>query len=207
MEPAATTVHVTSLDLTAHQAHGGLVIDNGIVDLKNVQGEVAGGTLAVSGKLDFLSTPDRLTFNVRAAGLNVGALPPSWLKKLPAGVQGRLSGSADLVVTMGPDGTHTSGSGTAVIREARVAGLPAEPIHLRLTSDGGHGYRFVSQRAAPSAPRADGFRPLGTDTRAALVLVALQDPQSGTLSWPAWLIDQTLGGVEWLVGGVELASE
>ncbi|HZU38682.1 MAG TPA: hypothetical protein VFA18_22335, partial [Gemmataceae bacterium] len=227
MQPHGTTVHVASLDLTAHEAHGGLVVDNGIVELKDVRGQVADGTLAVSGKLDFLSTPNQLHFDVQANSLNVSTLPPSWLKKLPTGVAGRLSGSANLLVTIGPDGTHTSGTGSAIIREARVAGLPAEPIHLRLTSDGGHSYRFVSQLPTPPVPAAQPTRLVGTDAReqrglspfsggtvpvvparAAFVMVALQNPpQSPALSWPGWLIEQTLDGIQLTVGAVENASQ
>jgi hypothetical protein len=139
LEPANTHVHVTSIDLTADEARGKVLIEDALVRLNDVHGRAAEGTLAVNANLDFRSTPKRLTFAVDAEGLDLVRLPRLW--KIPPQLTGRLAGHADLVVSIQDGHARTSGEGQGVITQARFAGFKADPIRLRLYSEG-KGFRF-----------------------------------------------------------------
>src|SRR5262249_39064711 len=87
-----------------------------------------------------------LRFQVNVNRLDVRQVPRSW--SLPTQIEGRLTGSADLQITLVNGKAVTSGTGRGVIREARVGNQPAEPIVLELHAAGDR-YRFVSQRFLP----------------------------------------------------------
>jgi translocation and assembly module TamB len=133
LEPQDTTVHVKSIDLSADRARGKVMIEDAVVRLEKVQGHTADGTISTDAVLDFCSTPNRFTFTVRAEGLDLVQLPKKW--KLPSQLEGRLSGHAELVVTIRAGKVQTSGEGQGEITDARVLGFKSRPIQLRLFSD------------------------------------------------------------------------
>ncbi|MFO0967269.1 MAG: AsmA-like C-terminal region-containing protein [Gemmataceae bacterium] len=152
--PTNTDLKVTAIDLDATGASGAVAIDNGVVTLVNVTGHAFGGTLAMDAALDFAHDPTRLDFKrIEARGLDVDRFPPSW--KFPRQISGKLVGTASLQVVLTDTSTgtkaHTSGSGTAKIMDARVAGQPAsEPITLSLKPAAG-AFRFASEEEAKAA--------------------------------------------------------
>jgi hypothetical protein len=95
-----------------------------------------------------------MRFHVQVNRLKVQDLPRSW--SLPPQVEGRLTGQADLQVTVADGKVRTDGKGQGIIQEARVGGQPAEPIRLDLHA-AGDGYRFAARqpppRNNPSGPR------------------------------------------------------
>lgn len=139
LNPQSTTVEVTSIDLKAEQARGRVVIKDGLVELRDVQGQAAGGDIATSGDLNFRTTPDRLDLGVRVKQVILKQLPKSW--KIPEQIDGRLTGEAKLAVMIGKDKVHTDGTGEGVVTEARFIGFPADPMHLRLHADA-DGFHF-----------------------------------------------------------------
>lgn len=145
LEPQHTAVTVPSISLTAVDAHGKVIIDNGLVQLRDVVGQAADGRLYVTGDLDFRGPQSRLAFKARAEGLRVAELPLSW--GLPRQVDGRLFGEADLQITIKNGRVQTTGTGEGIIRDARIAGQPAEPIRLKLGADG-PGLHFSSLPAS-----------------------------------------------------------
>jgi hypothetical protein len=147
-----TKVHVTSIDLDADQAHGKVIIENGVVRLEKVQGQTAGGEISTDAVMDFHTTPDQLTFAIQVQGLDLHQLPRKW--NLPSQVEGRLTGQADLKVTIIDGKAHTTGEGNGEIDNARVVGLPAKPIHLRLHADG-TGFHFLPQRQQSARGKDD----------------------------------------------------
>ena len=60
--------HVSSIDLSAEGASGGVIIEDSIVWLRDVSGRSAGGSIKTSGKLDFRSDPVRLQFDLTVYG-------------------------------------------------------------------------------------------------------------------------------------------
>jgi hypothetical protein len=151
LELDATMVDVKSIDLKANQVSGKLIIEDGVVQLQDVSGHTAGGEISTSADLDFSKAVSRLKFDVRANDLIVEELPRGW--GLPPNLKGRLSGDADLLVTIDAGQTSTSGQGQGVIRNASVGGFPAEPIELKLRPRG-KGYNFdvpkpISRRPQP----------------------------------------------------------
>ena len=143
LRPQNGKVRVTAIDLEADRVHGEIVIADGLVQLRNLTGRTAEGTIQTSGDLDFHSTPEKLKFAVDVQNLLLKQLPRSW--SLPPLVDGRLTGHADLVVTLSKGKSRTNGDGSGIVREARIVGLPAIPIRLRLIARG-RGFFFVPAR-------------------------------------------------------------
>jgi translocation and assembly module TamB len=147
-----TRVHVTAIDLDADQAHGKVIVENGVVRLEKVQGQTAEGAISTDAVMDFHVTPNQLTFSVNAQGLDLHQLPRKW--NLPHQVEGRLTGQADLKVTVTDGKAHTTGDGYGEIDNARVVGLAAKPIHLKLHADG-TGFHFLPQRPRSAQGKED----------------------------------------------------
>ncbi len=145
LRPRNTRVRVTAIDLDADRAEGEVVIDDNRVTLRGVRGYTAQGVISTDADLDFRSGPTQLRFDVSVKGVDVRQLPASW--SMPAQVEGRLTGRANLLVTVLPDEVRTRGEGDGLVNNARFAGLPARPIRLRLRSEGA-GFRFSTQQPA-----------------------------------------------------------
>jgi hypothetical protein len=156
LNPTQTKVHVTAIDLDTDQSHGKVLIENGVVRLEQVRGQTAEGEIGTDATMDFHATPHELTFAIKAQGLDLQQLPRKW--NLPRQVEGRLTGQADLKVTITDGKAHTTGEGFGEIDNARVVGLTAKPIHLKLHADG-TGFHFLPQ-LQQSAHGKDGLLPL-----------------------------------------------
>src|SRR5262249_27721933 len=95
LEPTDTTVHVSSIDLDADQASGKLVVEDELVQLRDVKGRVKGrkgastGKIETGGDLDFRPTPSVLDLTVAVAGVPLHDLPEKW--GLPKEIDGRLT--------------------------------------------------------------------------------------------------------------------
>lgn len=160
ISPRDAHVRVPSIDLEAVQANGKAVIADEIVELENVHGKTAGGSIAVNGKLNFHDEPTVLNLKAGVQDVVLHDLPRSW--KLPSEINGKLTGSADLVVTIKKGKAQTAGSGEGVVQNARWGGFALKkPVRLALRSENG---RFRFHRPKPEggaalAPRvpASGF--------------------------------------------------
>ncbi len=146
--PQAAHVQVPSIDLDATEANGRAIIADEIVELENVRGKTAGGSIVTNGKLNFHDEPTRLAFKVGVQDVFLHQLPRSW--KVPTDIDGKLTGSADLVVTLKNGKVDTEGSGAGVIRDASWAGFAInKPIRLNLHSENG---RFRFRRPGSNSP-------------------------------------------------------
>jgi hypothetical protein len=136
LSPQETHVHISSIQLSAEHARGQVVIEDGVVTLKEVQGQAADGLLKTEADLIFNTRPAQLRFDIWAEQLDLRRLPQKWaFPRL--GVQGRLDGQAHLLITVREGRALTSGDGTGMVNQARIAGLPLKrPIPVRLYSDG-----------------------------------------------------------------------
>lgn len=154
LSPDTATVHVPSIDLQAEQVRGRIVIEDGVVYLRDVRGRTLGGEITTTADLDFRGVADRLQFMVRAEKLDFERVPESWnLPPQLRKVRGKLSGSAEMAVTVREGGeVHTSGHGEGVITEAKIAGLPADPIRLRLVGDGASFHFNPAEGDPPPVP-------------------------------------------------------
>ncbi len=145
--PQAAHVQVPSIDLDATQVNGKAIVVDEIVDLVNVRGKTASGSIVTNGKLNFHDEPTRLAFKAGVEDVMLHQLPRSW--KLPSDIDGKLTGSADLVVTIKNGKVETDGSGAGVIRDASWAGFSIHrPIRLSLHSENG---RFHFRRPGPNS--------------------------------------------------------
>jgi hypothetical protein len=148
LAPEQTRVHVVDVDLDAEQAHGQVTIEDGIVHLVDVQGNVAQGTLQTSAAMYFRTVPPRLEFDVAVQKLDLRHLPRKW--PMPPGVEGKLSGQARLEVAIVDGKAKTTGQGMGQISEAKLFGISrTKPIGLKLRADQ-DGFHFGLM--APTAP-------------------------------------------------------
>jgi hypothetical protein len=136
LKPKDTKVIVPAADLEASRASGELIIDDGLVRLRDVKGTAYMGSLELDGDLDFRGSASRLDFRkVEAHGLDVHALPASW--GLPTELEGRLDGSGRVDITLDRGNVSSSGDAKAEIRDARLAGQPVDgPIEIELAPEG-----------------------------------------------------------------------
>jgi hypothetical protein len=146
MRAEETKVQVASIHLETTGTRGRIIIEDGLVELRDVQGETAGGQIATTGDLDFRQPVHRLNFHVNVQHVDLHRLPALW--HLPKQTPGRVSGQADLQLTVIDGRVHTSGKGEGKIEAGRLA------IPLRLRAEDNH-FRFI-----PQLPR-DFPRPLG----------------------------------------------
>jgi uncharacterized protein involved in outer membrane biogenesis len=135
LEPKDTRVRVSAISLDATHAAGVVVVEDGRVLLRKVTGRAAGGDVAVDADMDFRGEPSRLAFDLDVRRLVLAELPRQW--ELPRQVEGKLTGQAHLVVTVGDGPAQTHGAGKGRIDDVKLVGYPArQPIELRLEADG-----------------------------------------------------------------------
>lgn len=146
ISPRDARIKVPLIDLEATQANGKAVIADEIVEVDNVSGKTAGGTITAGGKLNFHDEPSRLALKVGVQDVVLHDLPTRW--NVPRQIDGKLTGSADVVVTLKQSGVETAGKGEGVIRDAKLTGFPvAKPIRLALRSNG-RGFQFHRPESA-----------------------------------------------------------
>jgi translocation and assembly module TamB len=141
LEPRDSAVELAPIELHADHGRGKITVEDGIITVQNLQGRAADGDIKATGKLDFERTPPQMDFKVDADKLELDKLPKSW--QLPP-FGGRLSGHADLQVTLADGKIRTNGSGQGKITGVRIPGAPeSKPILLKLYPSG-EGFRFSS---------------------------------------------------------------
>jgi hypothetical protein len=154
ISPRDAHVLVPRIDLDATQASGKAIVADEIVELDNVHGKTAGGSISTSGKLNFHDEPTRLAFKAGVQDVLLRDLPRSW--RIPNSIDGKLTGSADLVVTINKGKVQTSGSGEGVVRDAKWGGFSiTKPVRLALRSEKGR-FRFHRPEQSGLAEGQDG---------------------------------------------------
>ncbi len=195
------TVYVTSIDLQATRAAGEVIIEDDRVLLRNVTGRTAEGTITTSDDLNFAIEPNRMKFDVVAKGLVLKELPRKW--DLPEQLEGKLSGKANVVVTLKGGNPIITGSGRGEITDVKLLGLPAKPIPLELSTDG------KGIRLTPKSPMAHMLlyvaAPELTTVPVIFMRQADKDPGTRGSLQPARLVGQAMSGlgagINLLVGG------
>lgn len=135
VQPQGVRLHVAALGLDVENTCGDLLIEDGRVRVRRATGRAAGGTLSTVATLDFRGPPTVMRFDLDVRGLHLRQLPARW--ELPPQIDGKVTGSARLRVTVDQTGVHTHGSGDGQIDEARLVGFPTrEPVRLTLRTDG-----------------------------------------------------------------------
>lgn len=160
LRPTQTRVHITSINLTADQALGRVLIEDAVVYLEGVEGKAARGSIAVGAVLDFREPTTKMQFNVNVARLDLQQLPRTW--RLPPLVGGSLSGRAALHVSVADDGLpRTAGRGEGEIQGVSLLGFESrQPIRLRLTADG-NGFHFDTLVGGRLPLPLPNLRPMG----------------------------------------------
>ncbi len=215
-----TTAKLNSLQVTATDATGRVVIDDGLVQIQGLKGKAIDGTIAASGNLDFTRNPPRFDLDVRLKDIDVTKAPPSW-QLAETGATGKLTGKVDLRATVSPEGVDLTGTGgEAVIEDGSFQGIPIKSLSLNLKASG-NDLQFATDpttkldkvaleadpvapalnRASPADPdRAKAAGPLDPLTRSdlarpiieALPLIRLASHDEGPLGWAAWLASEAV---------------
>jgi hypothetical protein len=140
MHPVRTKVRVVPINLDADQAHGTVVVENDIVFLNDLEGKTSDGDIRASGELHCKQEPKEMQFTIDVNHVDIRRLPSTW--HLPPQVFGRLTGHADLHVTVKHGISQTQGAGQGTLREARVFRLPTKPFDIVLKADQ-KGFQFI----------------------------------------------------------------
>lgn len=146
IKPAAATLTIPDANTTLLKVKGLIRVAGTKLDLEGTRAELATGTLAVDGSVDFGVHPTTIKLKVAATGLDIQQLPEQW--DLNKDIQGKLQGHADLTLVLQPDGRiepHGGGSGT--IEDAKILGIPAT-VSMRLVGNGKQ-YRFENAGSKP----------------------------------------------------------
>jgi hypothetical protein len=211
--PRDARVQVPSIDLDAQDATGKAIIEDELVTLEDVRGKIARGDIMTSGDLNFRGEISRLVFKVGVKDVALHQLPRSW--KIPKQIDGRLTGSANLDLTIQNGKVKTKGSGEGTINHATFAGFPVKnTIRLALESEGGGRFRFkrkdkngaVAQEAPHTEARAI---PAITADRFVAAVVGLEgavdEGAGGLAEWAPARLPSLLGqGINW---GIEKLSQ
>ena len=146
IKPAAASLTIPDANTTLQKVTGLIHLAGTKLELQGTRAELAGGTLAVDGSVDFGVQPTTVKLKVAAAGLDIQQLPEQW--GLNTDIQGKLQGHADLTLVIQPDGRiEPRGGGSGSIEDAKVLGIPAS-ISMRLVGDGKQ-YRFENPDSKP----------------------------------------------------------
>jgi translocation and assembly module TamB len=193
IQPERVKIYVSSIDLYATEAAGKVIIEDKQVQLEDVQGRSADGTIKTDANLDFRQKPSVFQFKVAVNHVELRKLPQKW--KIPRQLNGRLTGEAELEVKVIGGKTMTRGEGQGQITEARLGGLPVrKPILLNLHAEAGR-FHFTHQPPTP-APQSD-LR------KAALLTVALQPAGSS----PGRSLLDPGQAINWLGQGIQQAVD
>jgi hypothetical protein len=158
VSPRDAHVQVPSIDLEATQAHGKAIIADEIVQLEDVHGKTADGEMTTSGTLNFRDTPTRMNFTIGVSDVVLHDLPRAW--KVPPKIDGRLTGQAQLIVTIQGGKPKIDGLGHGNISQATLAGFRlSQPIHLALGSANGRLHFTHSKQAAIGRGNASEVKP------------------------------------------------
>lgn len=141
LSPRQTRVRVEAIKLEAENAHGNICIQDGLVQLRDIQGDSANGTIELAkGDLDFRDKCFLMDYDLKVKGLQIHDLPHEWGlrdKKGNSLIQGILDGWAKLQLREDPLlGVFASGTGKGIIEGAKLLGFPTKPIPLELKPDG-----------------------------------------------------------------------
>jgi len=126
LTPERLRVCVRAIHLPLEQVHGRVIIADGLVQLHDVRGRTADGTLVATGTVDLRAGVGQVDLATRLERLDLQRLSPHWA--IPAWLEGQLTGQAALRVRITESGVQFRGTGAAVVGAARLAGLPAAPI-------------------------------------------------------------------------------
>jgi hypothetical protein len=218
MDPRETQVHVPAIDLDAAGARGKVIIEDGVMQLQDVQGQAFDGTISISADFDFRQAPTRLEFSkVEVQNLAMRRLPKSW--DLPRQIEGRLKGSAKLEVLVGEGNLKTRGQGQGQIEDARIGGQPtSEPISLELqATEGGFGFRnrnpAVNEPEEPEDEVLNGMIPqdlFGADDRrpndTLLVVRMVNEFCSGLDQAIQFFLSKESQAVSWLSEKIQISQ-
>lgn len=164
-----TTVASRTLDLSASDSTGRVVVDGSVVRLESVSGRAIDGRVTADGSLDFSRTPPKFDLRLGLTNLNVADTPKSWQLD-EAGVTGHLTGKVHLLALLDPKGADLSGSsGDAVVEKGEIQGIPFKSLRLQMSAQG------ADLRYDAGGGKASNGRPAPWLVAA---LVALQAPES-----------------------------
>lgn len=135
IKPNAAALTLPDANATLTKVTGLIAVSGSKVKLTGARAELAGGSIAVDGDMDFGPEPSVMHLKVSAEKLDIKQLPAEW--KLPKDFEGKLRGNADLTLRIFSDGrVDPEGSGQGAITDVKLFDTPQEDIPIRLHKAG-----------------------------------------------------------------------
>lgn len=233
LKPRDTRLQIAAINLDVEEVAGEMIVEDGRVRIVAATGRTASGRISAAAALDFRGAPQVYRFDLDVKGLRMRQLPAAW--GLPPQVDGQLTGTAHLRVTVADGTVQTHGSGSGRIDEARLVGFPTrEPVQLTLRAYGER-FHFVprvpllkgllsgwSRLTGPAYPATVEPPPAGwlavpgraadtlaasvTDGGATLGRAVVRIGRVTTLGWLTGLGVPTRLDVQWALDDVDLAA-
>jgi hypothetical protein len=164
-EPVDTRVTVPVISLDADQASGRVVVEDALVELRDVKGRFVDGDIKLpAADLDFRRRPTVMKFDVAVKDLQVQDLRERWTmlqKQVPKEFKGKLTGDAKLTVTVRDGRPHTEGAGKGVVHAIFWDHAVPFPLHLDADEDGFHLSRPPEASRLPLPPSPPTALPQG----------------------------------------------
>jgi translocation and assembly module TamB len=153
IKPAAAALTLPDASVTLTRVTGLIRVTGAKVTLQDAKAEVAGGSLALDGDLDFGADPTTVALTVAASGLDIKQLPPEW--GLNKDFEGKLKGTATISLKIFPDGRiDPEGSGEGLLTGVKVLGFDSDDIPIRLRKTGKK-LQLQQQKEKADAGRGD----------------------------------------------------
>jgi uncharacterized protein involved in outer membrane biogenesis len=132
IDPRGAKIQVSSIGLDAISTTGAIIVEDGLVTLRNMKGKAAGGEIETHGDLDFRQEPWKFTVESSTRGVDLQRFTRTWpLPPQLRDISGRLTGEAKLVLKIS-DKLQVSGNGEGRVEDAVL--LPKksgdEPIKI-----------------------------------------------------------------------------
>ncbi len=132
--PQDASLRLPAIRLTADQVQGKVVLEQRRLQLERLKGLTAGGRIEAAGRVSLDPRTPQFNLALRWSGLRIDQLPrENW--SFPKLFTGLLSGTGWVRTLPGAGAQVVWGKGEAWIDQARLGGIPLEPITLRMRAD------------------------------------------------------------------------
>lgn len=151
-----TNVSIPRLHLEVEGVRGEVAVADRVVKINHANGFALDGTIGIDGTIDYRDEAVIARLDARLDDVSITEAPANWRLEPLEISAGRLSGTAAIHATAGTDRLDLSGStGEAVVKQARVRGIPVESLTIRMQGEGSDlRYESDPPPAAPPLPSA-----------------------------------------------------
>jgi AsmA-like protein len=126
--PRSPNVALPTEELALADAECDVTLEDGVLEIHDLRGRLAGGELTLSGRLDMNGPEWPGQIQGRATGLSLNELPDAW--QLPAEIHGVATGILDLGMEVTRSAVLLQGTAQISLDQATVFDISTKPIRL-----------------------------------------------------------------------------